>query len=83
MSDLADKTMLGLINGLGKLLHEPAPIPAPEPIIRMPFSLTRNWADCPLCTRSVDRCDCDPNDYAAAVYAKLNTPAQQSAEREG
>lgn len=39
-----------------------------ETPIRMPNP--KLWPDCPLCGLDVVRCECDPDDYAKAVYEK-------------
>lgn len=77
MSGLADKSMMGVINHFGKLLDESAPIPTPATIPTTVSRLTRGWAPCPLCKLSVDRCDCDPDEYAAAVYASMSNGGPQ------
>jgi len=66
-------SILSLTDKLGTLL-DAKPIEPPKQIDTRPLRLTRGWADCPLCSMSVNDCRCDPDDYSAAVYALRSTP---------
>lgn len=46
-----------------------------ETPIRMPDE--KLWPDCPLCQESIVKCECDPELYGAAVYAKLSREASR------
>lgn len=61
---------------LGKKLGEyypdtPFQVRAIDPVSVGPQRLTR-FPDCPLCEANVNDCRCDPDAYAAAVYARPN-----------
>lgn len=33
--------------------------------------LSSKWSDCPICSANVNACQCDPDDYADALLARM------------
>lgn len=69
--DMAERPFWGLVDSMAICAPKDLPAERPEavdvairPLLRMP--------DCPLCSRDVNACRCDPDAYGAAVYAALS-----------
>ena len=60
---------------MARLKHKLGELGLFETPIRMPDE--KLWPDCPLCQESIVKCECDPELYGAAVYAKLSREASR------
>lgn len=56
---------------LGEMCADrPQMIERPVKLWQQATPLRRDWADCPICARDVNTCDCDPDAYQAALIAR-------------
>lgn len=63
-----DPNFWNAAEGLARCCDNPQRIKRPQMLNRTIAKLSR-FPDCPLCGLEVNACDCDPNEYAASVYA--------------
>jgi hypothetical protein len=61
----------GLVDSIAICAPKDVPVERPEAVDVAIRPLSR-MLDCPLCSRDVNSCRCEPEQYAAAVYAALS-----------
>lgn len=67
---LASVSLLDRVDQLGSFFNA-KPIDRPQRVDERRFKLTRPcWPDCPLCGCTVEDCNCDPDEYQAALLAE-------------
>lgn len=59
-------TVFGRADQLAGLVGQP-PIERPQQITRRAAPMTRFWPDCAICKCTLQQCECDPDDYSAAL----------------
>lgn len=66
----AEAAFLDRADALGSFFNAP-PVERPARIDARRFKLERPcWPDCPLCGATVEGCECDPDDYQAALLTQ-------------